>query len=259
VALVKQKVNESSPSCAGAGAAPLASFNGNASKVEVVGSTAFGYGVLPTSAANGVPLVAGTYTICTCNAEKANDPKYSNCNTDCSYHLQNGTFTIVDTPRVGPLADPGNARIVSNVSTTFRITAGLQPDTALVQGDKVYVAPTCEHGPALVPEANRSQTLSLLMPSGGFSTFVKLPTMLTSSILQLKWCFTTIEMGATPAVTEYAELPDSLTVIRKPRLAGSLLHANPKPNPLFPNIPLNPPTLSNFRRRHGFGHHRHIP
>jgi len=221
VALVKQ--TSGTPTCAGAGAAPLASFDGNASKIAVVGTSSFGYGVLPTSTAGGTPLSAGQYTVCTCNAEKANDPVYSNCDTDCSYHVQaGGTFTVVDTPRVGPLLDFGDTRMVSNVSTTFRITAGLDTNTALVNGDKVYVAADCTAGPATTPEIDRSEALPLSMLGSSFSTSVKVPALLTSSALHLKWCFTTIEMGASPANSEYAELPDSLTVIQKPRMAGGI-------------------------------------
>jgi len=215
VAMVKQHSNVST--CTGAGSAPLNSFDGNAAKLPVIGN---GYAVFPTTP--DFPLDPGRYTVCSCNAEKANDTKYGNCSMDCSYHIQTGQFLIVATPRVGPILDLGNARILSDLATTFRLTAGSTPSTSLVNGDKVFVASSCSGGPAQTLQTNRTTVL----PLGGreltadFSVFVKLPALSTTTMLALKWCFTTVEMGASPAITEYAELPDTLTVIAKPHLAA---------------------------------------
>ena len=151
-----------------------------------------------------------------------NDTKYSNCNMDCSYHAQPGAFVITNTPRVGPTADFGNARMLSGVATTFRLTAGTSSATAVVTGDKVFLAPSCGVGPAASHEANRTAKLDITREAGSFSALVQLPAITTPSALLLRWCFSTTEMGASPSASDYSSLPDTLTVIAAPTLAAGI-------------------------------------
>ena len=55
--------------------------------------------------------------------------------------------TIVDIPRVGPINDPGHARVIAGSSPTYRIWSGSTPELTLVHGDMVYAAENCSRAP----------------------------------------------------------------------------------------------------------------
>jgi len=237
VALMLMQAGEHS--CSGAAGSPLMTYAQRKQtkvtkwgldiqdeEVEIAGaklSVVNGQVTLPHSP--NVPLVPGRYTLCFCNAEKVNDPGYSNCDQDCSFVHRNQTITIIDVPRLGPLADPGSGRVVRNVSATFRMHTAQRFHntelTSLQNGDKLYLSKNCSTGPSTIDGATSTTLLTLKNRENAFrSLFFTLPNSLfTESYTVLSLCFTTKEMGPHPELRDFAELPDKMIVILKPILA----------------------------------------
>merc|ERR1711871_455050 len=170
-----------------------------------------------------LPLSPGRYTVCYCNAEKRNDPTYSNCNMDCAYQHRQDTVIVIDEPRLGPIGDPGNARVMIGSRPTYRLQAGITDDTGIEEGDMLYAAPDCSQGPASVDGVNRTRIMKLGNREATYqSAFFTLPsTLYSDGFAYLKLCFATKEMGISPIIKDFFELSHTMTVVSKPTLGGA--------------------------------------
>jgi len=233
IALVRQQ-RKGIFSCQGAGKTPLNSYSGSfqhklvkwgieiqqevpqtaGSKLPVLNET-----IMMPHVPN-TPVAPGEYTVCFCNAEKVNDPEYANCDMDCAYLHRNDTITVIDEPRLGPIGDFGDGRAVSGIPATFRLTAGAYVETALKNGDMVYLAKDCSEGPT----GSASDSTGIMRLFGMEMTFLSAVYMLPNTLnaqgtfTKLRICFATKEMGLEPDNTEYAMLTDSIVIIEKPYL-----------------------------------------
>jgi len=226
-------------SCVGAGANPVNRFAISSQTKNVLwgidiqrASSLFGgakmkvqNGSITLPHSPNKPLAPGRYTVCYCNAEKVNDIEYSNCDMDCSYLHRGDTITIIDTPQLGPVHDAGNGRVVGGSPATFRVRAGMVDTTAVVLNDKIFAAKNCSLGYQTGVSTNNATTLLPLLnrEMSYLSAFITIPTSLHSDgFLSLKLCFATQEMGDSPLLTDFFELPHTLTVIVKPLFGYTL-------------------------------------
>jgi len=208
-------------SCAGSGAAPVSSYaSGVGTRLPVSWDSTDNTGVAYLPAEPSSPLEAGRYQMCFCNAEKRNDPTYSNCNTDCAFHTSGDVVTLIDMPRLGPSADPGSARVVRGIPGTFRVRGGNTANNSVQVTDHLFLAPSCADGPSGSSSATRTPDVALIaLNTTERSVVFTVPTTFDTAnhtATQLKLCFAPLEMGPTPALVDYTELPDTLSIIPPP-------------------------------------------
>jgi len=210
-----------STTCSGAGSAGVGSYStGLGIRLAVSWSPSEQAGLAYLPYASNTPVPQGKYTICFCNAEKQNDPVYSNCNKDCAFHTNGDVLTVMGMPRLGPILDPGPVCALVGSVATFRIRGSNLTTYAVKQADHVFVAPNCQAGPVSVATAAATPKLNLSSVESMYhSAMFELPRTLSSNGLlanHLKVCYAPFEMGDAPHLADYAELSDSLTVVPLP-------------------------------------------
>jgi len=122
--------------------------------------TTYGTGHINLPAWNsGTAIPPGNYTLCYCTSD-------TYCFTDCDFFDRGDVLNIIPAPRLGPIGQFGDIRVINTQTATFRITISFEdmffPAYALENGDEIFIAPDC----ATIPVSNTTSTSGLIVLAG---------------------------------------------------------------------------------------------